>query len=232
MNLVLIFVLLVLAISAIVGYRRGLLRIVYSLVSWIIVLVFVSWATPYVNHYLLENTSIYERVTEHCEEVIRQTADEQVADGQQQAVGELAELGMNLPESVLEGILEKTSDATDTFLEESGIYVQIAEGLANFVIEGMTFLLVLVFAWIVVHLISRLLGIVSHIPIINGANRMLGLVVGVIYGVLLIWLVFYIVALGSTGEMAQVIISYIYENEFLTFLYENNLVLTMIMKYF
>lgn len=242
MNWILIIVLAVLALSAFVGYHKGMLRIIYSLVSWIVVLAFVSWATPQINLYLLENTVIYDRIEEYCEGTIRESSSEQVEMTQQEAEEALAEelgsddllanLGVSVPDSVMDGILEKTADATETFLDESGIYAAIAEGLATFILEGIAFLVALVLAWLVVHIISQLLGIVSKIPVIKGLNRTLGFFVGVIYGFLIVWLGFYIIALGSASEMGQVVVSYIYENPFLTFLYENNLVLTMILKFF
>lgn len=230
----------ILAASAIIGYYKGVLRIVYSLVAWVLVLVFVSWATPHINRYLLENTVIYEKVTARCEETIRHSASEQMAEGQldmqqeyaEESERQLSNLELFVPNSVIEGIIDKTSDATENFMEESGIYTKMAEGMANFVIEGIAFCVALVFSWILVHIISQLLGIASHIPIIKGVNRLLGLFVGAVYGLLLVWLGFYVVALGSAGEMGQVVISYINENEFLTFLYENNLVLSFILKYF
>lgn len=232
MNWVLILVLLMLVFSVIEGYRKGFLRIIYSLVAWIIVLVLVAWAAPYINHYLLENTSIYESVEAHCVEAVRQSAKEEAQTALEGQKSELSELGVKVPDSVMNGILEKTSGAADEFLEESGMYEQIAQGLAGFVVEGISFVAALIFAWILVHIISQVLGIVSHIPIIKGINRLLGLFAGGIKGLLLVWLGFYIVALCSTGETGSTLIAYIYENQFLTFLYENNLVLTMILKYF
>lgn len=242
MNWVLIIVLSILAASTIFGYYKGVLRIAYSLVAWVIVLAFVAWATPHINLYLLESTSIYEKVEVHCEEVVRRSANKQVETAQSEneeksterleIETQLAEMGMSVPDSVIEGILEKTTDATEAILEESGVYTKLAEGMANFVVEGISFLIALVSAWILVHLISQLIGIASHIPIIKGVNRFLGLFAGAIYGLLLVWLGFYITVLASTGEMGKVIVSYIYESPFLTFLYENNLVLTLILKYF
>lgn len=242
MNWVLIIVLAVLAISAFVGYHKGMLRIIYSLVSWIVVLAFVSWATPQINFYLLENTVIFDRIEEYCEGTIRASSSEQVEVPQQQTEAALleelesddilAELGVSVPEPVWNGIMEKTAGATETFLDESGIYTAIAEGLATFILEGISFLVALVMAWLVVHIISQLLGVVSRIPVIKGVNRTLGFLVGMVYGFMIVWLGFYVTALGSASEMGQVVVSYIYENAFLTFLYENNLVLTTILKFF
>ena len=58
MNWVLLLVLLILGYNIIRGYRKGFLRIVYSLVSWVIVLTFVTVTTPYINTYLMEYTTL------------------------------------------------------------------------------------------------------------------------------------------------------------------------------
>lgn len=52
MNILEIIVLIIIAICVYRGYRIGFLRVIYSLVSWILVLAFVTWATPYLTDYL------------------------------------------------------------------------------------------------------------------------------------------------------------------------------------
>ena len=76
MNWVLMLVLLVLVCCAIYGYTKGFLRIVFSLVAWVIVLVFVSWATPHVSQWIQENTTIYEKIEAACEESVRRAAQD------------------------------------------------------------------------------------------------------------------------------------------------------------
>ena len=81
MNWVLMLVLLVLACCAIYGYTKGFLRIVFSLVAWVIVLVFVSWATPHVSQWIQENTTIYEKIEAACEESVRRAAQGKMEEG-------------------------------------------------------------------------------------------------------------------------------------------------------
>lgn len=231
MNWVFILVLLVLILSILQGYHKGLLRIIYSLVSWIIILVFVTWATPYINSYLTEHTPIYEKVESHFEEMVRQSAKEQTDEKLDGTTSQLMNLGLKLPGSALNDILEKTSGMADEFMEANGIYGQIAGALAGFVVEGIAFFIALVISWILVHTISSVLGIVSRIPILSGLNRFLGLFAGGIYGLVLVWIAFYIIALTSTSESGQVLVHYIYENPFLKMLYENNAVLTLIIHF-
>lgn len=231
MNWVLILVLLILLYNIMRGYRKGFLRIVYAMVSWIVVLLFVMWSKPYINSFLLEHTALYEKIEAHCEEKVRENAEKKAEEGMSNQNSELARLGINLPDAAINNIIEKASGATTDFLESSGVYTELAKALANFVVEGIAFFIALIGAGIVVHIISGILGIVSQIPILKGVNRFCGIFAGGIYGLLLVWLAFYIIALCSTSEIGSVMISYIYESDFLKFLYENNIVLTIILYY-
>lgn len=230
MNWLVIVVLAVLVLSVLNGYNKGFLRMIYSLVSWIIVLVFVTWANPYINNYIRENTGLYERIASDCEERIRESAKGKTQE-QVQENAALAELGINLPDSVAKKILAQTTTAADEFMEDSGLYAQIAGGLADFVLEGISFFIALIAAWILVHIISQLLGIVSHIPILKGVNRFLGIFAGGLYGLVIVWIAFYIIALCGTSPEGSALLSYICESSFLTFLYENNLVVTIFLYF-
>ena len=104
MNWVLIVVMLLLIWEMMRGYRRGLLRTIYSLVSWVIVLVIVTLATPHIDAYLIEHTTLYDKIEAYCETSVRKNAqnkiEQQAADGS----GEdpIAELGIKLPEGLKE----------------------------------------------------------------------------------------------------------------------------------
>ena len=225
MNWVLMLVLLVLVCCAIYGYTKGFLRIVFSLVAWVIVLVFVSWATPHVSQWIQENTTIYEKIEAACEESVRRAAQGKMEEGAAEQYGGAGELG--LPESVMAQIVSGASGAADTVLAETGVYAGIAQSLAGFIVQGIAFVTVLILSWILVHVISALLGIVSHIPILKGVNRFTGMIAGLMEGLLIVWIAFYIVALCSTGETGRVIVSYINQSAFLKELYENNILLSL-----
>lgn len=229
MNWVLIIVLTVLGLGMFYGYRMGLLRMIYSMAAWILVLVFVSWATPHVTDFLLNETALYDKIHARCMESVRQTANEQTEKELGGRETEMEALGLKLPDSVIENILNKTADAADGFLETGGIYTQIADEMAGFVIQGLAFFISMLAAWIAVHLISQLLGIVSRIPVLKGINRFFGLFAGGIYGLILVWIAFYIVALCSTGGTGRVLLSYIYDSTFLRMLYENNPILAVVL---
>lgn len=49
---------------------------------------------------------------------------------------------------------------------------------------------------------------------------------------MVVWIAFYVIALCSTSEVGGALISYIYESPFLTYIYENNLIVALIMMFY
>lgn len=241
MNWLLIIIVLLLALCVVNGYRKGFLRMMYSMVSWVIMFALVTWATPYINTFLRNNTSIYQTIATYCEQQIREKTEKQieqetaaVTGGVEQNNGQpadLTKLGVKLPDSVMNNISEKTADLAGEALDASGIYAQVSVGMADFILNGISFFIAFAVGMIVLHFFSGILGIVSRIPIIRGINKYLGTVAGAIYGFVVVWIAFYVIALCSTSEVGGALISYIYESPFLTYIYENNLIVALIMMF-
>ena len=103
--------------------------------------------------------------------------------------------------------------------------------MADFILNGISFFIAFAVGMIVLHFFSGILGIVSRIPIIRGINKYLGTVAGAIYGFVVVWIAFYVIALCGTSEVGGALISYIYESPFLTYIYENNLIVALIMMF-
>lgn len=237
MNILLIIVVAILIGCMITGYRKGFLRIVYSLIAWILVMAFVYISTPYIKEFIIENTGIDESIEAYCEETVRKPIETQVQKDTAQTVGTTAEelkaagieeLGIKLPESVIEDIIENTSNTANDFLEESGAYTKLSQAMADFMLQGIAFMVAFVIGGAASVIISCVLGIVSKIPVLSGTNKTLGLLAGAIEGLLIVWTAFYFIAIFSSSEAGGILVSYIYDSAVLTFLYENNLVLTII----
>ena len=75
MNIVLIVMLFILFFLTLQGWRKGILGIVYGLVSWIFIFIFVSVANPYILGYLKTETNIYDKVYEQAEKFVTNKAE-------------------------------------------------------------------------------------------------------------------------------------------------------------
>ena len=72
MNWLFILMLIILILGALRGFRRGFLRVVFSLVAVIVLIGLVSWANPRINAAIQENTQMDEKVQAWCERYLEQ----------------------------------------------------------------------------------------------------------------------------------------------------------------
>ena len=144
MNWLLVVVLVILAGHTIKGYRRGLLRVLFSVASLLITVLFVAWATPYVSNFLKENTKIYQKVETKCEQKVRKDTKEQIAQKEEKSTGLLEEYGIRLPKSIEEKLFGNVEKGADSVLETSGVYKAMAEPLAQLAVDGIAFFVSLI----------------------------------------------------------------------------------------
>lgn len=233
MNWVLILVIAILAGYTLTGFAKGFLKIAYSLVSWVVIVVFVICATPYIHNYLKNNTDIYNKVAVYCEEVIREQAEQKAAEsgGEASVLGEneiFAAIAEKLPQNLLQEVKEKTNEITSDLMEGYGLYNKTAIAMADLVIQGIAAIVAMIGGIVVSMLISAVLGVVTRLPLIGSANKILGLAAGAVNGLLIVWFAFYLVAVLCTTKFGSAIIAHIYASGFLTFLYENNMILSIL----
>lgn len=240
MNWLLIIVILVLAGNIVWGFSRGFLRVIYSMLAWIAILVFVTWATPYVANVLTEKTNIDNRIESNLDEKLHELVigdtngqkEDREPDAQNPGQGKknYRDLQMKLPDAVTNKLFD-TNKIADQILEGSGAYDVVAGRATDLVMRVISFVLVLLIAVISFHLLSVVLKVVEKLPLIGGINRLLGLFAGLVKGILIIWLVFAIIAMAGTTDIGIALISYIYESPLLIWVYENNFVLTLLMTF-
>ena len=240
MNWLLIIVILVLAGNIVWGFSKGFLRVIYSMLAWIAILVFVTWATPYVANVLTEKTNIDNRIETNLDEKLHELVigdtngqkEDREPDTQNPGQGKKngGDLQMKLPDAVTNKLFD-TNKIADQILEGSGAYDVVAGRATDLVMRVISFVLVLLIAVISFHLLSVVLKVVEKLPLIGGINRLLGLFAGLVKGILIIWLAFAIIAMAGTTDIGIALISYIYESPLLIWAYENNFVLTLLMTF-
>ena len=96
------------AVCGLIGFFTGFLRAAYSLLAGILVLAFVTWATPKVTVFLEENTGFGQMIQDKCIDYIEEMAEEKISEGAKAYQDELQSdaegLQSLIPEEMLEGI--------------------------------------------------------------------------------------------------------------------------------
>ena len=233
MNWLLILVVLFVAGNIVWGFFRGFLRVVYSMVAWILILVFVTFATPYVAEWMTEHTGLDSRIEESCKEKLQNTVTGEEKNTKEKKNGkqkDLSGLGMKLPADVQNQIVD-THKLADGWMEQSGLYNTIASKASSLAMKAIAFVIVMLITVIAFHLIATAIDLVAKLPVIGEVNHLLGGVAGLIKGLLLVWLVFAFAAMGAATELGSIVVDAVYQSEILQWLYENNLILTILLSF-
>ena len=215
MNWLLIVVCAIILFCAIRGWNRGLLRILYSLISIVLLIGLISYATPYISSYIKNNTGVYTALEQRCTQAIRNSGQEKVSDTVDNGT---SVAGVSLPEQVTSYI----TDSGNNLLDQVGVYDALGKKMADWILAGISYFVALLIAGIIVSMIGRSLRIVNRIPVLRGVNRTLGIFAGAFQGLILVWLLFMLLSLFAGTEEGKMCIEQIDQSGILRYLYYNN----------
>lgn len=205
------------------GHYRGLLKQCVSLGALILTIVIVKLATPYITDFLKDNPSIRQNAANAILSAAGWEAPEE-AQTELPAAQRISIEKMNLPESVKEILLENNNSeiyhmlGVNQFAEYISVY--LADMLINAIVSAVLFLAV----FILIHLVVRWLDIIARLPILHGLNHIAGAVMGLAYGLLLLWVALFMLRLFAATPTGGMLIGQVNQSPWLTFLYRYNLV--------
>lgn len=203
------------------GAHRGFIRKAVSMASFVITLVLVTWLTPQITDFLSENTAVYSKVQEHCMKIFAdKTYDEDEKSEQVLAIED-----MQLPKSIKERLLENNNHEVYDLLEVTGFYEYVGAYLARMMIHTFSYLLAFAIVWALLKAAMAALDVITKLPLLHGINQIAGAVLGGVQGIAIVWIVFLVVTVFCSGEIGKYFFELISESEFLTFLYENNMIM-------
>lgn len=234
MNGLLIAVGLIFLVCMIVGYTRGFIKIVASLGATVATIVLATFLSPYVSGVLLKTVPIEEMMQEKCMEILMSnqegvTVSDDVENSQDAQFFMIE--NAKLPEVFQQLLLDNNNPEIYKTLGVTTFSEYIGSYLARLIADIVSFLLTLIVVTIVVRTILCTVGFIGKIPVIGGLNRIAGGILGIGTGLIVVWVLFIIITLMYDSEIGRQCFASIAENEFLTYLYENNILMNYITKF-
>ena len=154
-------------LSALAGYRKGLVRTVLSMVSLILVTGLAIWMNPYVTDVLNERTTLPQYVEKKCLETFE---NNEFLSGENQDVQKKWLESMGVPEELVNQILG--SGAVREYQEEQlhSLASYAAKAVSEKIMKGIAFFLTLVLAVGFVTIAVKIVELIAEIPGICGEN--------------------------------------------------------------
>ena len=226
MNWLLIVVIATLVFYAWRGKERGFIRTVFVIFSTIIAIAITLWVSPYVGKLVQSNDSVVGFVNEGVYDVVMSDND----DIGNKTTDEIEYIeSMTLPSLIKELLIENKTPDVYNVMAVNGFKEYIAHLISIFIINVGSFLVIIIIVKILLSIIGGTLDLIGKLPIIRGLNRVAGLFAGIVHGVIVVWIGFVVITLFINNEFGQSLLMQINESQILSTIYNNNLILILLM---
>lgn len=164
------FIIIIVLVCIIAGYKRGLVNLIINLSAFIIALIIAIILYRPITNFIINNTEIKDNISNCIYEKIK---DEDIEKTDNQII-QLAN------KYILNDTKEKTAEI-------------ISENIAETIIEVLTFVVLITFIRISLIIINRVFSIITEIPIIKQFNKLGGVLYGIAQGILINYILFAII---------------------------------------
>lgn len=226
MNWLLIVVIVILAGFTFYSYQRGFVKSALSMTLFLITILLVNLLNPYVTEFIMEQTSVYDTVKESCMEIYSPENQKEI-----QTQGSDDEIINSYPVANIlkKKMIEDNNAAQYQLLDVSKIQEYIAAYIAKTIISSASYVLTFILVYVLLRVLMVALDILTRLPGIKEINKTVGAVLGLIQGLIIVWLVFVAADIFGTTQFGISVQQQISDSGLLQFLSDNNIIWKLMM---
>ena len=128
-----------------------------------------------------------------------------------------------------DALLENNNSEIYNELQVKSFPEYVTAYVSDMVIRILAFVLTFVLVWILIQAFIAVTDLLSALPIIHSVDTIAGAALGAVLALIFVWLFFLVLTLLSTTDAGKHCIEMVNANGILTFLYEHNLFLNMLL---
>ena len=211
----LIAVIIVLIIGAVKGYTRGFLRLAVWFAGLIAVLFIVTKLSPYVSDFLIDNTTLNEKLRDEIVTAYEQNGSEDIDS-------------FGFPELIANSL--KTNNTSEIY-EKLAVTLfrdYIAGYLSRLSIKAGTFVGLFIILAVAQFVLILAIKILEKIPVLRTFNRLLGMATGITLSLVFIWVFFLAVMMFFGRSFGTWVFAQVGHSRFLSFLFNNNILFELL----
>lgn len=218
-----IIVAAIVIISTVQGFRKGGLRTFWSLGCSIAAIILSIMLNPMISDFMTNqvhlNQYIENDVIVYLEAQTESDLENAETEVQNQYIKDL-----EIPSSWKKAIIKNnTAEGRGKLLVE-GFYEYVARAISDISVKVLAFILTFILVAVILKIVSVMFGIVDKIPLLSQVNKLVGIGVGLLRGLVIIWLIMIVIAFVRNYEWGQFILNLILNNPVAAFFYHHNLI--------
>ena len=199
-----VIVLVILLISAFIGYKKGLVGIAISLISLILSIILAVLLQGNLANYLFSETTIGDTIEGSVKTMLE------------------AQIENNTKEDTFINMFFDTDELINEMVDEN------AKKVTMFILKGISFIGIFILVSIICYIIRMILNIVFKLPILNSINKFGGVSLNVIKTIFKIWILLAIISFISFMPTIEHITKIIDSSIITKLLYENNIIINIL----
>ncbi len=221
-----IVTLVIIAGCTIIGLKRGFIKTVFDLFGMLVAVILTVLLSPYVADAMRNNPSIYDALHSKIEEHVHINFN--VTDN---ALSDYIDR-LNLPDKVDEFLLKGGETVTDAANQSvAQLNAAIVNKLTDMAINCIAFIITFIILMVLIWIVSKVLNLISKLPVLNMLNKTLGAVAGLVEAYVILSVIGVIIMAASTTKWGIALGEQIAANPILSFIYKHNLILIGITRF-
>ncbi len=204
--LILIVVGFIIVICGFVGRSRGLVKMALSIIATILSILISGIMTKPICEVLKNKLGLMDEMEQVVAEAFKDIDIEDI-----EYVNDL-----ELPNTLKEKLIEGAQNI------EIPIKEYVIESIATVALSAIVFLTIFIILSITLSIIIGMTNLIVKLPLIADANRGAGLVAGIFYGIIIVWILMIVLTALSGTSWSDEILSCIGNNKVLSYIYDSN----------
>lgn len=221
----------VLLFTGYTGYRRGFIKEIVSFFFVFLALALAWTINPYVNTFLMEKTSLYDKIQESCCE-FSGSQDVTEGNGMDEETEDSLISQLPLPKILQKNLTVNNTEEAYQYLAVDTFAEYVSEYLARAIINGLSYLIAYALANLILRVVMLILDMIAGLPLISGANRLTGGVVGVAKGIVFIWIALLLLTILCSSDIGKKGLELVEKDSVLQVLYKHDILVNFFMDVF
>lgn len=222
-----IVVALILLVFGLKGMKQGLVLTICSFLTVYLAITVTQAVTPQVSTRLKENEKIVDFIAEQVQHVLFHEEDnnkkEKLSDNEKIET-------LSIPKMLKEDLIKNSSQEKYNELGVASVNEYVSTYIAYSILNSITYIVVFLIILSILKILVHALNIITKLPVVNTLNKLGGLGIGVLEGLIIVWIGFVVVTAMCSTAFGTSMLEQINKSEWLLYLYNNNLILKTVMN--
>lgn len=183
-----IFLVLFIFIISYLNYKKGLIKVIFKIFSFLIALVISFILFKPVSYFIINMTPLDENINSYVYNIVDSHIDHNYKE-----TNKTDNTNSSLPSAVI-SYIDKTVENTSSTVQND-IATEVTKNISSTIINILSFIIVYILARIILIFVNFVSDKISELPIIKQFNELGGLIYGILQSFLIIFIVLAIVSL-------------------------------------